>query len=158
MPTEQLSNGFANRNGGNGPLHGRALPQGGGPNHPADAALGHELRTLRRSLGWTQKTLAGMVGVTGAQLHRYETGATRVAASRLTALADAMGVRADSLTGAHREQPPALPASLRPIEAAEDVLTLLELFSRICDPRQRGAVIAIARTLIDPAEAPTGEE
>jgi DNA-binding XRE family transcriptional regulator len=49
----------------------------------ADIAVGLRIRALRRAAGCTQKQLAHHLGVTNAQLHRYETGVSRVAASRL---------------------------------------------------------------------------
>lgn len=60
----------------------------------SDQAVGQAVRDLRRAQHRTQKDLAQVVGVTGAQLHRYETGGTRIAASRLIAIAQALGVGA----------------------------------------------------------------
>jgi transcriptional regulator with XRE-family HTH domain len=123
----------------------------------SDAALGREIRELRRGLGWTQKTLAAMVGVTGAQLHRYETGATRMAAGRLVAIAEALGVAPDSLIGTYRgagagamQRRPA-PAHM---ESGDDLLALVEVFSRITDQKNRDAVVAIARILANTASEP----
>jgi transcriptional regulator with XRE-family HTH domain len=119
---------------------------------PSDSALGRKVRELRRSRGMTQKELASAVGVTGAQLHRYETGATRVAASRMIAIAEALGVRPDVLLGSATPEAPA-PA---PSEAStgDDLLELIQLFSAIGDPKNRNAVLAIARMMASPN--PTG--
>jgi transcriptional regulator with XRE-family HTH domain len=119
---------------------------------PSDSALGRKVRELRRSRGMTQKELASAVGVTGAQLHRYETGATRVAASRMIAIAEALGVRPDVLLGSAAPEAPA-PA---PAEATtgDDLLELIQLFSAIGDPKNRNAVLAIARMMASPN--PTG--
>ncbi len=115
---------------------------------PSDSALGRKVRELRRSRGLTQKELASAVGVTGAQLHRYETGATRVAASRMIAIAEALGVRPDVLLGSAAPEVPA-PA---PAEATtgDDLLELIQLFSAIGDPKNRNAVLAIARMMAAP--------
>lgn len=115
---------------------------------PSDSALGRKVRELRRSRGMTQKELAGAVGVTGAQLHRYETGATRVAASRMIAIAEALGVRPDVLLGsASPEVVPALPSET---STGNDLLELIQLFSAIGDPKNRNAVLAIARMMASP--------
>lgn len=111
----------------------------------SDTALGQKIRGLRRSRVLTQKELAAMVGVTGAQLHRYETGGTRIAASRLVALAQALGVRADSLISSctTEPEPPAPPPSV--FSSGEELLELIQIFSGLTDPRHRSAVLAIAR-------------
>lgn len=112
----------------------------------SDSAVGGEVRRLRRAQGKTQKELAEQVGVTGAQLHRYETGATRIAASRLIAIADALGVRADVLISAggssHEPIPQAPPAS-----EDDDIVELIQVFGTITDPRHRSALVAVARMM-----------
>lgn len=112
----------------------------------SDSAVGGEVRRLRRAQGKTQKDLAEQVGVTGAQLHRYETGATRIAASRLIAIADALGVRADVLISAggssHEPSPQAPPAS-----EDDDIVELIQVFGTITDPRHRSALVAVARMM-----------
>lgn len=77
-----------------------ALPRSGTRSPTAsDAALGQKIRELRRLRGLTQSELAALAGVTGAQVHRYEAGGTRIAASRLVAIARALGAQPDSLIG-----------------------------------------------------------
>lgn len=113
----------------------------------SDTALGQKIRSLRRSRVLTQKELAAMVGVTGAQLHRYETGGTRIAASRLVALAKALGVRADSLIGSCTTEPEEqiAPAPQFTSGSGDDLLELIQIFSGLNDPRHRAAVLSIAR-------------
>lgn len=112
---------------------------------PSDSALGRKVRELRRSRGMTQKELATAVGVTGAQLHRYETGATRVAASRMIAIAEALGVRPDVLLeSAAPEGMPPLPAETT---TGDDLVELIQLFSAIGDPKNRNAILAVARMM-----------
>jgi transcriptional regulator with XRE-family HTH domain len=112
----------------------------------SDSALGKKVRELRRSRGMTQKELAAAVGVTGAQLHRYETGATRVAASRMIAIAEALGVRPDVLIGSCTPAEPT-PAPTTDASTGDDLLELIQLFSSIGEPKNRNAVLAIARML-----------
>lgn len=53
------------------------------PSSRIDAHIGGRVRSRRRALGFTQDFLAERVGVTAQQVHKYESGANRVAASKL---------------------------------------------------------------------------
>jgi transcriptional regulator with XRE-family HTH domain len=111
----------------------------------ADASVGSRIKELRRAAGRTQKEIADIVGVTGAQFHRYETGATRIATSRLLGIATALGVRPEVLVGnaAPRHEP-----MVDFIDGATDELVeLVQVFSTINDPRRRGALMAFARAV-----------
>jgi transcriptional regulator with XRE-family HTH domain len=57
-----------------------------------DRHVGARLRERRIMLGVTQQQLAELVGITYQQAHKYETGANRISAGRLLALARALGV------------------------------------------------------------------
>ncbi len=111
----------------------------------ADARVGVRIKELRRAAGRTQKQIAAQIGVTGAQFHRYETGATRVAASRLMAIAGALGTRPEALMGMPA---PAVPAPI-PLEgvATDDLVELVEAYGAISDPRRRLALITFARAV-----------
>ncbi|MCR0985728.1 helix-turn-helix domain-containing protein [Roseomonas populi] len=114
----------------------------------SDVAVGREIRELRRVRRMTQKALARMVGVTGAQLHRYEVGTTRIAASRLIAIANALDIRPDVLIAAGSIQDvPTPPAMALPPSAGDDIAELLQVFCTITDPKRRSALIAVARMM-----------
>src|SRR4051812_9053999 len=70
---------------------GRARP-GRRDAQDADRHVGARVRERRVALGLTQQQLAELVGITYQQAHKYETGANRIAAGRLHALARALGV------------------------------------------------------------------
>lgn len=138
------------------------------PDHPtgirsptkSDFSIGSKLRELRRARMITQKELAAMVGVTGAQLHRYEMGTTRVAASRLISIAEALGVNADTLMGAATGHEPT-PISLALGEGQDDIIELINIFCSIREPKNRSAIIAVARMLGSrntPATEPAEQE
>ena len=55
-----------------------------------DAHIGARVRSRRRALGFTQDLLAERIGVTAQQVHKYESGANRVAASKLYEIARAL--------------------------------------------------------------------
>jgi transcriptional regulator with XRE-family HTH domain len=117
----------------------------------ADVAVGVRIRALRRAAGRTQKQLAVHVGVTNAQLHRYETGISRVATSRLVAIAKALDVRVEDLlndAGARTE--PAMPY-------AAEFASLARAFAAIADPNHRAALVSLANTMAGAtAVAPPG--
>jgi transcriptional regulator with XRE-family HTH domain len=110
-----------------------------------DAAVGREIRQHRRAAGMTQKHLASIIGVTGAQFHRYETGATRITASRLIAIANALGVRPDTLLAAASSAKPQ-PASVS-VGTSQEIVELVQMFGSIADPRHRSALVAVARMM-----------
>jgi transcriptional regulator with XRE-family HTH domain len=111
----------------------------------ADLAVGHEIRRHRRHAGLTQKEVAARIGVTGAQLHRYETGATRIATSRLIAIAEALNMRPDRLLAAASTAKAECP--LVPSNSSQEILDLVQMFASIADPRHRSALVAVARMM-----------
>jgi transcriptional regulator with XRE-family HTH domain len=57
-----------------------------------DAHVGLKIRERRKELGLSQSALAEKVGVAFQQVQKYERGVNRVVASRLEAIAKALGV------------------------------------------------------------------
>jgi len=57
-----------------------------------DYHVGRRLRRRRRLMGYTQQSLAELVGVRFQQIQKYECGANRVSAARLFELAEALNV------------------------------------------------------------------
>ncbi|MCR0985270.1 helix-turn-helix domain-containing protein [Roseomonas populi] len=127
----------------------RDLP-GGNQRSPmsSDLAVGREIRELRRAQGRTQKELARMVGVTGAQLHRYETGTTRIAASRLITIANALDIRPDVLiaAGSTQDVTPPLPLAFQSTPG-DDIAELIQAFAALSDPKHRAALVAVAKLM-----------
>jgi transcriptional regulator with XRE-family HTH domain len=107
----------------------------------ADVAVGIRIRALRRAAGHTQKQLAAHVGVTNAQLHRYEAGISRVATSRLVAIARALDVRVEELLS----ESAASPAPVVPDTA--EFASLVRAFTAIKDPNHRAALVSLANTM-----------
>jgi len=73
---------------GAAPRYGR----GTGIPNPIDVHVGKRIRMRRLFLGMNQETLANALGLTFQQVQKYEGGANRVSASRLSAMADILGV------------------------------------------------------------------
>jgi transcriptional regulator with XRE-family HTH domain len=57
-----------------------------------DALVGERLRALRQQRGLSAGILGAAIGVTAADIGRFEAGMTRIGAARLTRLAGALGV------------------------------------------------------------------
>src|SRR5580704_10009108 len=70
------------------PKYGR----GTGIPNPIDVHVGKRIRMRRLLLGMNQETLATALGLTFQQVQKYEGGANRVSASRLSAMADILDV------------------------------------------------------------------
>jgi transcriptional regulator with XRE-family HTH domain len=73
---------------GNGARYGR----GTGIPNPIDVHVGKRIRVRRLFLGMNQETLASALGLTFQQVQKYEGGANRVSASRLSEMAKILGV------------------------------------------------------------------
>jgi transcriptional regulator with XRE-family HTH domain len=116
----------------------------------ADGNVGRRIKDVRRHQGLTQRQIASRVGVTGAQFHRYEVGTTRVATSRLIAIATVLGVQPERLMS---DAAPAVPVAQSAPEVATsgDLVELVELFSSMEDQRRRVAMVAFARSLAAPS-------
>ena len=68
-----------------------------------DLHVGARIRLRRRELGVSLDRLADILGLTFQQLQKYETGQTRIPASRLWAIANALCVPIDHF---YRDAPP----------------------------------------------------
>jgi transcriptional regulator with XRE-family HTH domain len=66
--------------------------RGTGVPNPIDIHVGGRVRMRRLLLGMNQETLANALGLTFQQVQKYEGGANRVSASRLSAMAEILGV------------------------------------------------------------------
>jgi transcriptional regulator with XRE-family HTH domain len=66
--------------------------RGAGIPNPIDVHVGKRIRMRRLLLGMNQETLANALRVSYQQIQKYEHGANRVSASRLSATADILGV------------------------------------------------------------------
>ncbi|MEJ2816399.1 helix-turn-helix transcriptional regulator [Caulobacter sp. CCG-8] len=59
---------------------------------PIDVHVGKLIRARRRAIGMSQDELAPAIGVSFQQVQKYELGSNRVSASKLFAIAQALGV------------------------------------------------------------------
>ena len=64
---------------------------------PLDAMVGARISMLRINRGMSQAMLAERIGVTFQQMQKYERGANRVGANRLSQVASVLGVSVSEL-------------------------------------------------------------
>jgi transcriptional regulator with XRE-family HTH domain len=114
----------------------------------ADALVGRRIRDFRLAVGMPLAELSNRVGVSQPQLYRYESGLTRVAASRLIAIAEALGVSVQALASSGDASPG------RKLGGGAEVDLLLRAFSNIGQPERRSALIALARSMADTEATP----
>jgi transcriptional regulator with XRE-family HTH domain len=107
-----------------------------------DTLVGRNIRICRLQRGLTQTALGDHLGVTFQQIQKYENGANRVGASRLSQLAGALGVPLGTLfdgsPAAGRSGPD---LSGRELLANPHALRLVQAFHRISGGKQRLAVL-----------------
>jgi transcriptional regulator with XRE-family HTH domain len=73
------------------PVRRPGRPKSEKPN-PIDVQVGSRVRLRRNMLGLSQEKLGESIGLTFQQVQKYEGGANRVSASRLSQIADILGV------------------------------------------------------------------
>lgn len=116
-----------------------------------DSAIGARIRMRRLELKMSQDSLAQYLGVTFQQVQKYEKGANRVGASRLTQIAEVLGVPIPTLfdgapAPSHAPAPPE--QSPRYLLAKPHSLRLLQGFDRIDNDATRLAVLHLVESLV----------
>ena len=125
-----------------------------------DVLVGQRVRALRCAQGMSQADLGQKVGVRFQQIQKYESGANRVSASRLLALAQTLGVPVshffDGLEAApDTSSATAAGSSLADLLSDEQFMTLAQDFLKL-SRRQREAVLGLVRSMSGGQEAGPG--
>jgi transcriptional regulator with XRE-family HTH domain len=115
---------------------------------PVDTLVGRNIRISRLQRGLTQTALGHHLGVTFQQIQKYENGANRVGASRLTQIAGALDISLATLFDGRPSPGRAGPdLSGRALLADPRALRLLQAFDRIPDRRTRIAVLHLIESI-----------
>ncbi|MES2713788.1 MAG: helix-turn-helix transcriptional regulator [Pseudomonadota bacterium] len=118
----------------------------------ADRHVGARIRERRVMMGLSQQQLAGMIGVTYQQAHKYERGLNRISAGRLFEIAGVLAVPVawffDGL------QDGADPKALSPRQRMG--LELARNFALIDNEKHQEALSQMARALAAQAQAAIG--
>ena len=115
---------------------------------PVDALVGQNIRILRLQRGLSQTALGEQMGVTFQQVQKYERGANRVGAGRLSQIAQALDVPLNNLfDGRPAAARSDTELSVGALLARPHSLRLLQAFDRIGDQRRRLAVLRLIESV-----------
>ncbi len=115
-----------------------------------DRLVGIRITALRKARGMSQTALGNAVGVTFQQVQKYEKGANRVGAGRLTRIAGVLEVPVSTFFGGP-DGPESLPAAGVELEylAQPGALRLLRAYSQIrMAPLQRSIVALVEKIAV----------
>jgi transcriptional regulator with XRE-family HTH domain len=122
---------------------------------PIDVLVGQNIRICRLQQRFSQTELGRRIGVTFQQVQKYEKGANRVGASRLTQIADVLGVPLLALFdgSATAAQEPEADETPRALLANPHSLRLLQGFDKIGSDGARTALLELVDALAEDASA-----
>jgi transcriptional regulator with XRE-family HTH domain len=113
---------------------------------PLDVMVGARISLLRANRGMSQAVLAERIGVTLQQLQKYERGASRVGASRLSQIASVLGVSVGALFESPGAGSPGLNSPLR-LLAEPGALRVLKAYARTTSPRVRLRIAKLVESI-----------
>lgn len=119
------------------------------PTRAIDTHVGRQLRVLRASRGLTQENLAEKIGISYQQLHKYETGANSISASRLYELAKLLAVSPDTFfDGLEADEAASAPLAAASGDSllSRNQMGLLKYFSNVPEPK-RAALLGFIRSM-----------
>ena len=134
------------------PKYGR----GTGVPNPIDVHVGARIRMRRLLLGMNQETLANALGLTFQQVQKYEGGANRVSASRLSAMAEILGVPISYFFGDLRPDDAEIsPADRQWREHLQkpETIEFIRLYYAIPDPQVRRQFLDMTKTVAGAAKS-----
>ncbi|MCE8535695.1 helix-turn-helix domain-containing protein [Ruegeria pomeroyi] len=117
-----------------------------------DTVVGRRIRARRSALGLSQAELGRAIGVRFQQVQKYESGANRVSASRLWAIAEVLDVHISHFfEGIQAPESGMIDGSDAPIDRLmflkdRDSVEMVEIYSSL-PPAQKRAVLAFVRTM-----------
>ena len=137
------------------PKYGR----GTGIPNPIDVHVGGRVRMRRLLLGMNQETLANALGLTFQQVQKYEGGANRVSASRLSAMAEILGVPISYFFGDLQPEDADLSAEDRQWREQlqrPETIEFIRLYYAISDQKIRRQFLEMAKTVAESYAARAG--
>src|ERR1700682_1014290 len=133
---------------GEPPRYGR----GTGIPNPVDLHAGKRIRMRRLLLGMNQETLANALGLTFQQVQKYEGGANRVSASRLSAMAEILSVPISYFFGDLQPDDADLSAEDRRWREQlqrPETIEFIRLYYAISDQKIRRQFLEMAKTVAE---------
>lgn len=120
-----------------------------------DAMVGARIRVLRVSRELSQSDLADEIGVTFQQVQKYEKGANRVGASRLSQIATVLGVPVGELFEPSRQKPGSGDSPFK-LLTEPGAVRMLKAYVRTPDPRLRRAIVNLIEGIANCSAAHRG--
>src|SRR5215510_160280 len=123
---------------------------------PVDVEVGQRIRIQRLQSGLSQTSLAEQLGVTFQQVQKYEKGANRVGASRLTRIAKVLGVPVSTFFSG-----PSTPSEGDALESGRldleylvvpGALRLLRAYGQIRETMLRRTIVALVEKIAEGGE------
>ncbi len=114
--------------------------------NPVDVEVGGRIRLYRLNARLSQTALADAIGVSFQQVQKYEKGANRVGASRLTQIANALKVPVIIFFGdqdANSKLKSVSETSVTDLLTQPHALRLLRAYSKISDSRLRLSLVEV---------------
>ena len=122
--------------------------------HPVDVHVGHRLRMRRTLLGMSQEKVAEALGLTFQQLQKYEKGANRISASRLSELTQILDVPVSFFfeemptnRKGHNLATIPTPDKVSDPIIKRETLEFVRAYYRIKDPVIRNRIVALTRAI-----------
>jgi len=115
---------------------------------PLDAMVGARIRMFRINRGISQAVLAERIGVTFQQVQKYEKGANRVGASRLSQIASVLGISVGELFDTSENGSVDLNSPVR-LLAEPGALRVLKAYVRTTNPRVRLSIAKLIESIAD---------
>lgn len=124
-----------------------------------DLVVGQRIRARRIARGLSQTELGNAIGVRFQQVQKYESGANRVSASRLWAIADVLGVEVGYFFDGITAAPVDAARSSYPVDSLDflsdtDTVEMLLAYTGL-PLAQKRAVLAFVKTLSRPPKPPS---
>ncbi len=139
----------ANQRGAGGYGRGTGVPD------PVDVHVGGRIRTRRLLIGMNQETLARALGLTFQQVQKYEGGANRVSASRLSQIAEILSVPIShffSDLDPEGTEPSAGDREARERLQRPETIELVRAYYAIADQRTRHQFLEMVKAAAQPHE------
>jgi transcriptional regulator with XRE-family HTH domain len=105
-----------------------------------DAMVGAKVRVFRINRGISQTALAEQLGVTFQQVQKYEKGANRIGASRLSQIATALDISVAELFEPSNEKTSEINSPFKML-AEPGALRVLKAYVQTADPAVRRAIV-----------------
>ena len=120
---------------------------------PLDAMVGARISMLRVNRGISQAILAERIGVTFQQMQKYERGANRVGARRLSQVASVLGISVGELFESSEAESPGLNSSAR-LLAEPGASRVLKAYARTTSPRVRLCIAKLVESVASRTSGP----